>query len=73
MREKISNLILGLSFDYFDGVIKRVESLNGIKMEDDVYFYISNVFELNINNLKYVINKCWRNIDDESRKNIKSI
>ena len=73
MREKISNLILGLSFDYFDVIIKRVESLNGIKMEDDVYFYISNVFELNINNLKNVINKCWRNIDDESRKNIKSI
>ena len=70
---KITNIISKLSNNILDEMIKNIEKMNNIKMSDDVYFYISSIFEININNLKEVIDNCWRNVNYESRKHNKSI
>lgn len=73
IQTKITNIISNLSNDILDKMIKNIEKMNNIKMSDDVYFYISSIFEININNLKEVIDNCWRNVNYESRKHNKSI
>lgn len=73
IQTKITNIISNLSNDILDKMIKNIEKMNNIKMSDDVYFYISSIFEININNLKEVIDNCWRNVNYESRKYNKSI
>ena len=70
---RIVSLFNQLSNNILDEMIKNIEKMNNIKMSDDAYFYISSIFEININNLKEVIDNCWRNVNYESRKHNKSI
>lgn len=73
-QEKISNIILNINMDFFDNIKTIVEEKNQITMDDNVYLYISNVFEQNLNNLKKIINNFWRsNKNGKSRQNRKSI
>jgi hypothetical protein len=67
-QEQISNIILNITPEFLANIIKKIEGKNMITMDSNVYLYITNIFEQNLNNLKKVINNFWRsNKNDKSR------
>lgn len=46
-----------IDIEMLDDIIETAENKNGLRMEDEAYGYIHNVFEIHFNNIKSVISK----------------
>lgn len=55
--ERYYNIINRYSIDYLDDLIMDVEEKNGYNMDNELRFYILNLFEINLNDLKETFRK----------------
>lgn len=70
IQRKIINILLRAKEIDLDKIIRELEIKNGMKMNEDVHYYVVNIFELNISNLNDIIEKYWRRFSTNGTKKV---